>query len=935
MKYLFSLFITISVSFLGNSQNLNLDNPLPVDSSIIKGVLPNGMTYYIKSTDVVKGASSYYIIQNVGSILENDNQQGLAHFLEHMAFNGTQNFPGKRMLNTLQAHGAVFGKDINAYTSFDETVYNLTNIPNEDGMVDTCLTILNDWSNYLLLSDEEIDAERGVIKEEWRTGQSGQKRLYESSMPVKFNNSKYVNRLPIGLMSVVEGFDYKDLRDFYHDWYRTDLQAIAVIGDFDVNEIELKIKNKFSKIPAVKNSKERYYVNIPEHEKLLYSFGTDPEVSRSSISLGIRHKKTLKPETIADFKQSLLESLAVNMLSSRISEQVQDPNASFLSASTGYSTMVRTSKVFSMSVYPKPNQQQQAFKDVLIEVNRAVKFGYNQSEIDRNINLFKTSYENQISMWATRSHKSIEGTIQSNFLNNSTMTDINKEYELAKVLLNQITAQEIHNTIKRLYSKSNRFINVIGVDGQNNLTETEAIQIIKEVENDSNLTPYTEVLDKKTIVSSLKIVPGKIASVEVDKEVEATTYVLSNNVKVHYKFANKQKNIVSLSAVSYGGKTLINDEDLASASVITSLVSNSGVTDFSAIELKKFLAGKTASVNLNIGEFTETVIGGSNTKDVETMLQLVHAYFVKPRFDENAYQVLENNIENYLVSRGKDVEEKIKDSITYTLYGENNPKRHILNKAYAEAISLENIESIYNERFENVSDFEFFIVGDISETQLKPLLETFLASIPSKNIKENFIASNQPEWISETIDKEIYLEMEDPKASVNMAYMLEMPYSIKNAVVTQVLGDLLQLRVTETVRESEGGAYSPRASASFSREPKPEANVSFNFDCNPEMADKLVNVVKQEFLKISEGTIKQNELGKIKANYFRERAQAKDNNGYYMRKIIRYYRYNENMDDPDNFENLINSIKEQDIQHLANQILNESKTYEIIIKPKH
>ncbi|MDN3665782.1 M16 family metallopeptidase [Algibacter miyuki] len=307
MKRVFILFILFACKSI--AQRVTYSDYLPVDTSIKKGNLTNGITYYIKNTDVVKDAVSYYIIQNVGSILENDNQQGLAHFLEHMAFNGTESFPGKGILNTLQKHRAVFGKDINAYTSFDETVYNLNNIPTKDGLIDTCLTVLKDWSNYLLLTDEEIDSERGVIKEEWRTRQNGSMRLFETSLPITFNHSKYASRMPIGLMSVVESFDYKSLRDFYHDWYRTDLQAFVIIGDINVAEIEQKIIEKFSKIPAVKTSKERFVVNIPENDTMLYSLGMDPEISSASINFGIRHKKSLETETVADLNQNSKKSL--------------------------------------------------------------------------------------------------------------------------------------------------------------------------------------------------------------------------------------------------------------------------------------------------------------------------------------------------------------------------------------------------------------------------------------------------------------------------------------------------------------------------------------------------------------------------------------------------------------------------------------------------
>ncbi len=935
MKYLFAITLAffMSITFKSFSQTINYNGQLPVDQSIKKGTLPNGMTYYIKSTDVVKGAASYYIIQNVGSILENEDQRGLAHFLEHMAFNGTESFPGKGILNTLQKHGAIFGKDINAYTSFDETVYNLNDIPTTDSLVNICLTVLKDWSHYLLLTDEEIDSERGVIKEEWRTRQNGQMRLYQTSLPITFNHSKYADRMPIGLMSVVEGFDYKSLRDFYHDWYRTDLQAIAIIGDVNVNEIEQKILETFSKIPAVDNPKERFVVDIPDNDTLLYSLGTDPEVSTANMSFGIRHKKSLEPQTVADLKRLLLESMSISMLSARISEKSQKPEATFLGARVGYGQMSRTSNAFSMDVFPKPNQQKEAFQEVLTEVIRAVKYGYLQPEINRVIAQISSSYENQIAKKNDRGHGQIERAIQNNFLNNSTITDIEKEYDIAKQILSTLTQEELHNTIKRLYSKKNRYVNVTGVEGQDNLTEPQAKHIIESVENDATLQPYTEALAGKTLVSDLKIKPGTISKTIVNKETGATTYVLGNGIKVHYKFVDKEKDKVSLNAISYGGTSLLIEEDLPSANLVGNLIQMSGLGDFTATDLQKVLAGKTASVSPSLDEINETMSGGSNTKDVETMLQLVHVYFVKPRFDKDAFKVLESNIDNYIIRRSKDIGEQMRDSLTIALYGKNDPKERIFNQDYANAISFEKIKAIYQERFADASDFEFFIVGDVKEDQLKPLLEQYIASLPTKNTKEIY-KNNGSEWLSKDIDKDIYLTMEDPKASVNMAYKNEMPYTKNNEIYTNALGDILQLRVTETVRESEGGAYSPRASAFLIREPKPMAYITFSFDCNPDMVDKLVEIVNGELQNIAKGDINDDDLNKTRTNFIKEREQAKDKNGYDMQVLTSYFRYNENINDPKNFEDIVNNMSKKDIQNMAKQVLDNGKSYEIVFKPK-
>ncbi|MCI9843586.1 M16 family metallopeptidase [Flavobacterium pectinovorum] len=935
MKHILILFISFFIAVLSKTtaQNVKESDPLPPDLTIIKGVLPNGMTYYIKRTEVVRNAASYYIIQNVGSILENDDQQGLAHFLEHMAFNGTESFPGKGILNTLQKSGAVFGKDINAYTSFDETVYNMNNIPTKDGLVDVCLTVLRDWSNKLLLTDEEIDAERGVIKEEWRTRQNGQSRVMEKSLPVRFNNAKYAQRLPIGLMSVVENFKYKALRDFYRDWYRSDLQAIAVIGDIDVKVVEQQIKEKFASVKPISDPKKRFVVAIAPNDKMQYVQVSDPEISAASLNFGIRHPRVLNEQTAGDLKRSLLESMALKMLSDRISEKAQRPEASFLGARTAYSAMTRTSNSLAISVSPKPNLQQAAFKEVMTEVVRAVKFGYTDSEIDRAKQVIETSYENQIAAKNDNSHKEIEDAIQDNFLSGTAMTDVEQEYPIAKNILASLNKEELHNTIKNLYTRENRFLIVTAVEGQDSLSEETALDILAEVELGSSIVPYTEASAGKTLISGLEIKAGDIKSVKTDKKTGAVTFKLSNGVVVHYKHTDKEKNKVSLNALSNGGTSLLKDEELPSADFVTNLAEMSGLGEFNSTELKKIITGKTARISLSLGEINESIYGNSNTKDVETMLQLVHLQFVKPRFDPEAFKVMQSSITNYLIRRSKDVGEKIKDSLTLALYGKENPRESIFDQKYADAVSFEKISSIYKQRFSDISDFEFFMVGDIDQAQLEPLLKKYIAGIETGNLKEKF-ADNAPQWLSERIEQDIQIQMKNPKAVVKLVYKKEMPYSIKNALYSNVLGDILQLRLIATVREAEGGAYSPNAGGALSREPKSQVLVSFNFDCNPKMADKLVGIVQAEFVKISKGDIADEDWDKIKTNLIKEHLQARDKNSYDMRLLTQYFRYGENISDPKNFEEIVSKMTKKEIQQLAESIIGSGKSYKIVFKPK-
>ena len=934
MKKLNLLFLFVSISIGISAQTINLNDPLPTDTRFKKGVLENGMTYYLHSTDVTKDVASYYIIQNVGSILENEDQRGLAHFLEHMAFNGTENFNGKEFLNTMQERGLVFGRDINAYTSFDETVYNVNNVPTTPEMTKIGLQILHDWSNYLLLTDEEIDSERGVIKEEWRTRQSGGMRILEKTFPVRFNNSKYAYRFPIGLMSVVDNFEYKALRDFYHDWYRTDLQAIAIVGDFDVAEMEKKIIAKFSEIPAVENPLKRKMVRIPDNEELMFVMAMDEEVATSTISFNIRHDKSLEDQTVGDLKEGLIDMMINSMISTRINELSQNPEATFLWAGISYrDAWAVLHKEFGVSIGPKPDQQHAAFKEVLTEVIRATNFGFTKAEIDRTIIQLSSYYENKIAKIDDVSHASIIRTIQSNYLENAHMTDIVKEFELVKVIFDELKAEEIQTRLQEMYAQKNRYITITGVEGRKNLTKEDALAIILSVENDASIEAYAEESGDKSLMDGVNLTAGKIVSTEKNEKIEATTFTLSNGIKVHYKFVDKNKDDVKLQAISDGGKSLIDPTDFASNEFVENVIQMSGLGEFSSTDLPKLLAGKTANSSFSIGEITEGISGSSNTKDVETMLQLVNLRFTHPRFDESSYKVFMQQLDSYLIRKGADIKSKISDSLTVTLYGNNNPKNRILTKEYVSEVSFETMKNIYNNRFANAADFEFFIVGDVKQEDLTPLLEQYIASIPTDESRENW-KDNKAQWIQKNTDKDIYLVMENPKATVRFAVKNEMKYSLKNAQLMKTLGDVLQLRFTETLREEEGGTYGARSWGSLSKEPKEQGYLSISFDCNPDKVDDLVKIVNDEVQAIADGKIQQVDLDKTLKSYLKGREEAKNYNNYEMALLKNYVLEGYNMNDSANFEDIVNAITVKDLQKIAKKLLKSSSSFEIVFKPK-
>lgn len=936
MKTKFLLSIIMSVLNLTMlAQSVDLRAPLPVDKSIKKGVLPNGMTYYLHKTNVVEDVASYYIIQNVGSILENDDQLGLAHFLEHMAFNGTEAFPGKAFLNKLEKNGLVFGRDINAYTSFDETVYNINNMPTTPDLIETGLQILYDWANGLLLTDEEIDAERGVIKEEWRTRQTAFMRLFEQKQDVLFSDSRYAERLPIGTMEIVENFNYKVLRDFYHDWYRTDLQAIAIIGDIDLNDMEAKIKAKFSGIPAVKNPPRRFVVKIDDKQELGYGLSMDKEIPSSSIEFNIRHDKSLDNQNVQYFREHLSTTLITSMLQTRFSALSNKVDAPFLYANLRYSDLTRLHNIFNVFITPKPNQQKEAFTLAMNELNRAVKFGFTQSEIKTAIAEMNSTYKNHIERYDDRNHKQIIEGIKRNYLENAHLTDIEGEYAIAKKLFNGFTQAYITGRMQALYLNKNRAVIVTGVEEEENLTKEEAAQIIEAAENNADLQPYEEEEeDTRPLLSGVKLNEGTIVSETENKNPYFTTFTLGNGIKVHYKFVDKEKNQVYMEAVSKGGESLIATDALSSVNLLPGIVRNSGLGVFTPEELKKKLAGKEVYTVFRIFEFKEDVRAGSSTEDVGTMLQLVNLRFTKPRFTEDAFRKSIETLKISLKEQDSFLPYIIEDTIYTSLWGSDNPYRSFMTERDIPLLSLEKAKKAYSERYSNPADFDFFIAGDVSKETLKPLLEKYIASMPTTGTKETWKKIDL-DWLRPKYDEDIYLEMETPKAQVNYRLTNALAVNPRNQVLLNTLVGILRLRYTATLREDEGGTYGAGVISFLEKEPGPTAYLRVTFTCDPDMADNLVAVMHAEMDKIRKGEVLQKDLDKTLESFLKKRKESKgSSNMHYFKKMKNYVLDGYNMDAPGNFEDIINSITTKDIQKFMRKLLKNSRTAEFVTKPK-
>ncbi|TXN34962.1 insulinase family protein [Flagellimonas hymeniacidonis] len=933
MKYIITFLILFNLN-LNCSIAQETSGPLPVDLKVRKGVLKNGLTYYIYPTDVIKDAASYYIIQNVGSVLENEDQRGLAHFLEHMAFNGTKHFEGKGVLNTLQKHGAVFGKDINAYTSFDETVYNINNIPVKESLIDTCLLIVRDWANDLLLTDEEIDAERGVIQEEWRTRQSGHMRIFEKQLPIMSNHTKYADRMPIGKMEVVMNFDPKVLRQFYQDWYRTDLQAIAIIGDVDVDMVEKKVKSLFADIKAVENPLDRVLIDIPKNSEIQYVLATDKEVKTSHITFGVRHpRKNNTKDKRGDFKDELVNKIVTSLLFKRLAEISQNSSSSFLQASMGFGELLRNSNALFVDIDPKPNQQEEAFRSVMDEITRAYRYGFLPQELEREIANQKKDYENRIKKLGDREIWRLAELIKQDFLKGKQIRDVEKEYDIAKGIMEGLTVDYLKNHFRKLLTQENRFLAITGVEGEQNLSQEKAKEIIYASERNDSLQPYVENPISDDLVAESEIVAGSVLAESVNKEIGSTTFELSNGVKVHYKFANEEENSVSLKATSNGGLSLLSDDELTSARFINYMLPEFGLASYSKTNLGKVLTGKTANVRFSISELGEHINGSSVTDDVETMFQLLYLHFVKPRFDKEAYEAYMDKVDNYLAMRSSNINEKIVDSVTVTVYGKNNPQKPIFDENYVHQVDLGKMERLYRERFNDPSDFEFFIIGDVPIDNLRTLLTKYIASIPSTGIKENWKPYND-QWVDRKIQKKIVLEMEDPKSSVRIQYRNTYEHTLRNELLARIFGDILKLRYTETLREEEGGTYGASVQSWISKRPIGQAFVKVSFDCNPQKVEQLKNIASNEIRKIAEGQVSEVDLRKTLTNYLKEREQAKSKNNYTMNLLYNYFWEGYNMNLPESFEHIVKGITTKDVTEFAKNMLDGAESYEIIFNPK-
>ena len=910
---------------LGLFAQYDMNAPVPLDPQTRTGKLPNGMTYYVRHNAEPKERASFYIIQNVGAILENDDQNGLAHFLEHMAFNGTKNFPGRKgITNMLEKHGVEFGRNVNAYTAQDETVYNISDVPTTNpGLLDTCLLVLHDWSSFLILADDEIDGERGVITEEWRTRRNADFRIRNQIMPVLLNGSKYSQRDVIGDLNIIQNFKYQTLRDYYHKWYGPDLQCIAVVGDFDVDEMEKKIKDLFSTIPPRKGGAPRETFTVPEHSEILYVLATDPEVTNSSVSVYIKFPATPKDQkNHAYLKQGLLQSFYNAMLNQRIQEILQKGNPPFISASSGFiNGLVRGVDCYYVNATANPNKEAEALEAVYRENVRVQRYGFTQGELDRLKTNMLVSLESAKKQQDKTTSESWIREMQNNFLNGEPMMAFDYYYDFMQYLIPTITVEEVSALANEYIKRQNMVIVVDGPsEGVRHITKEEAIAVMDKVDAE-NIEPYKDETANTSLITE-ELAGSKVVSTKELPQFNAVEWTLGNGAKVVFRKADYEKDQVAITSYSEGGTSLYDLDKLASANMVSQFIGAYGLGDYDAITLNKVLTGKQAGTKVSIGGMSESVGGSSTPKDLETLLQMIYLRFEHPRFDKEAHQALMQRFYAAIANMGNNPQKIMQDTVG-AIMSCNNPRNMKFNKEFLDKVSLEQIEEVYRDRIQDASDFTFFIVGNVSADTVLPLVEKYIGSIKDIDREETW-RDNHVRGPKGRTEQVIGLDLTTPKSTVIVNFSKDMKTSIHDNVCQNILKGILDQRYLVNIREKEGGTYGVGVQAGSSKKPVEQYSMTMMFDCDPDKAEHLKSLIYAETDKLMKEGPTQEEVDKVVVTLKKNMEQNKNHNSYWMSALTTYYIDGIDITDPKNFDEIVDNITPKDIQKFAQKLFKKA-----------
>ncbi|AQG81440.1 M16 family metallopeptidase [Spirosoma montaniterrae] len=858
------------------SKAINLNAPIPTDPAVKVGKLPNGLTYYIRKNAEPKNRAELRLVIRAGSVLETDEQQGLAHFMEHMAFNGTKNFPKNELVNFLQSAGVRFGADLNAYTGFDETVYQLPVPTDSARLFERAFQILEDWAHNATIDPAEVEKERGVILEERRLGRGAGQRMRDKYFPILLNNSQYANRLPIGTEQVLTTFKPETLRQFYKDWYRPDLMAVIAVGDFNATEVEAMIREKFGRIPVVKNAKPRRDYEIPAHKDTKVVIVTDPEQPNTVVQV-IYKRPEIKERTLNDLRESIKRGLFNTMLGNRIQELTQQANPPFLGGYSNYSDFLGNLDAFTSIAVAKEGNVERAIRAVLDENARVKQFGFTATELARAKQEFYTNVEQSYSERnKTRSANFVSEYVQ-NFTDKEPYTSIDFYFDFTKKVLPGVALDEVNTLVDQFIRNENRAVIVMAPEKDKAKLPTVE-QIIGYVDSaGKDLKPYEDKTLDAPLVATPPT-PSPVSNAREIKEIGVTEWTLRNGVRVVLKPTDFKNDQILFSGVSFGGTSLYELKDFQSARFSSTLAAMGGTGAYSQVQLGKFLAGKQVNVFPFVSELNEGVNGSAAPKDLETALQLLYSYFTQPRKDPDVVAGFLSNQRNALQNQinTPTPQRVFQDTISITL-GANNPRRQPLKPADLDKIDLDRAISIYQERFANAGDFTFFFVGNFNEENIKPLIEKYLGGLPATPGKTEKFTDLGIRIPAGQLSKTVYRGL-DPKATVQMVYSGDLTWSPETTTQLDALAEVLEIKLIEKLREEESGVYGVGSNASYSKYPVPRYTFRISFGCAPENVEKLIAKTQEIINTIKQNGAAPGDIAKFKAETWREtEVQLKDN----------------------------------------------------------
>ena len=929
-----ALLVAALVAFImpAVAQEVNpMAQPLPIDANVRYGVLENGLTYYIRHNETPQNRAEFHIAQRVGSVLEEENQRGLAHFLEHMAFNGTGNFPGKNMLNYLEQNGIKFGVDINAYTGLDETVYRVSNVPTTNpGLVDSCLLVLHDWSCDILLQEAEIDSERGVIHEEWRQRNNAQWRIMEKVIPVMFQGSQYANRLPIGTMEVVMNFPYQDLRDYYEKWYRPDNQAIIVIGDINVDQMEARVKELFGKIEMPANPAERIYFEVPNNEVPIYVVGSDVEATSTDVDIYFKHDPLPREYkgTMIGVVQNYIESVASIMLRNRYSEICQKPNSPFLYAygyDGKYFGLSATKDAFTLSAGVEEGKVIDGLKGLIREAERAGRYGFTASEYERAMADHLSQLENAYNERNNRRNIQYANEYIRHYIDGGYIPGIELEFQLIKGMAPQIPVEAINQYIAEAITDNNIVVSVTGPEKEGVVypTTEEVLAAIKEVKEEA-IEAYVDEVSNEPLIAE-ELTPGRVIA-ELDGIIPGTTeWILSNGVRVILKKTDFKDDEIIMNANSKGGKLLYGVEDLSTLKVFPYLYESGGLGNFSSTALRKALAGKNVRVGMSLGNYSEGVSGYSSVKDLETMLQLVHLSFTNIRKDQEVYDVNKNQYQSMYANNASDPKYIFNDSLLNTLY--NTPMVGMLKVEDFANADYDRMLAIAKERTANAADFTFNFVGSFDPEVLRPLVEKYIGSLPASSERETI----NPTALTRkgTVNNHFSLPMENPAASVYVIYSGHSKYNIRKDILMDMFSQIMDIVYTETIREQEGGTYGVGTSGSIGNWDD-EWMFFFGFDTNVEKQEYLTRRAQEELMKVVNNGVREADFNKVKEYMLKEYSNNIRENSYWS-QVLTQHVFDNNIEV--GYKQALETITMDELNNFLRTIfLNNDNVIEVVMK---